>query len=138
MNNRRSEQMMRMTPQERLNLMTKELNLTTEEATKVLAMFEKHEEERVAQVREYRSQRDMGVGNRDARREEFLALKEKQMKEHQEKLTQIIGRERADKWNDLRQDVKDDNRGEIGSHAKVCVYLNALLIINCAPEHFYG
>jgi hypothetical protein len=32
------------------------------------------------------------------------------MKEYQEELVKIIGKEKADKWNDLRQDERDDNR----------------------------
>ena len=55
MENRRSKQMMRMTPQERVSLMTKELDLTAKEAADVLAMCEKQEAERQAQVAENRS-----------------------------------------------------------------------------------
>ena len=108
--NRRSDYMMRMSPQERVDLMTKELDLTPEQATQVLALTTKQEAERKAQVEEQRSNRGTGTVDRDARREEFRALRDKQMKEHQEELVKIIGKEKADKWNDLRQDVKDDNR----------------------------
>ena len=110
MNNRRSEQMMRLTPQERVDLMTKELDLTAEEATKVLAMSERHEAERIADVSDNRSERGMGPANRDASREEFRTYRAEQMKKNQEELAKIIGKERADKWNDLRQDVRDNNR----------------------------
>ena len=108
--NRRSDYMMRMSPQERVDLMTKELDLTPEQATQVLALTTKQEAERKAQVEEQRSNRGTGTVDRDARREEFRALRDKQMKEHQEELVKIIGKEKADKWNDLRQDVRDDNR----------------------------
>lgn len=108
--NRRSDYMMRMSPQERVDLMTKELDLTPEQATQVLALTTKQEAERKAQVEEQRSNRGTGTVDRDARREEFRALRDKQMKEHQEELVKIIGKEKADKWNDLRQEVRDDNR----------------------------
>ncbi len=108
--NRRSDYMMRMSPQERVDLMTKELDLTPEQATQVLALTTKQEAERKAQVEEQRSNRGTGTVDRDARRDEFRALRDKQMKEHQEELVKIIGKEKADKWNDLRQDVRDDNR----------------------------
>ncbi len=110
MDNRRSEQMMRMTPQERVSLMTKELDLTAKEAADVLAMCERHEAERVAQVTENRSKRGTGAANRDVRRDDFRAMRADQMMQNQEELAKIIGKERADKWNDLRQDVRDDNR----------------------------
>lgn len=108
--NRRSDYMMRMSPQERVDLMTKELDLTPEQATQVLALTTKQEAERKAQVEEQRSNRSTGTVDRDARREEFRTLRDKQMKEYQEELVKIIGKEKADKWNDLRQDVRDDNR----------------------------
>ena len=110
MNNRRSEQIRRNTPQERVDLMTKELDLTADEAAKVLALCEKQEAERTAQVAEQRSQRGMGTANRDARREEFRTLRDEQMKKQYEELAKIIGKERADKWNELREDVRDYNR----------------------------
>lgn len=110
MDNRRSEQMMRMTPQERVSLMTKELDLTAKEAADVLAMCEKQETERQAQVAENRSKRGTGPANRDARRDEFRAMRYEQMLKNQEELEKIIGKERADKWYELRQDVRDDNR----------------------------
>ena len=109
-NNRRSDYMMRMSPQERVDLMTKELDLTPEQATQVLALTTKQEAERKAQVEEQRSNRSTGTVDREARREEFRTMREKQMKEYQEELVKIIGKEKADKWNDLRQDVRDDNR----------------------------
>ncbi|MDD2475035.1 MAG: hypothetical protein PHI32_03880 [Dysgonamonadaceae bacterium] len=108
--NRRSEYMMRMTPQERVDLMTKELNLTDKEASEVLALIKKQEAERIAQVKENRSQRGTGIQKRDARRDEFRAMRDEQMKEQYEELAKIIGKERADKWNELRKDIRDYNR----------------------------
>ena len=108
--NRRSNYMIRMTPQERVDLMTKELNLTTKEAADVLAMCEKQEAERNEQVTKHRSMRGTGRANRDARRNEFRQFRSEEMEKNYKELEEIIGKEKAEKWNDLRQDVRDTNR----------------------------
>ena len=110
MNNRRSEQMMRMTPQERVTLMTKELNLTTKEAAEVLALCEKQEAERKKQIEENRSQRNLSRQANVARREEMREKRLKEVEKQTAELEKIIGKERVQKWNDLRQDVRDSNR----------------------------
>ncbi len=109
-NNRRSEQVIRMTPQEKANLITKELDLTAKESAEVLAMYEKQDKERIADVNEQRSERGMGAENRDVRREEFRTARDAQMKQQFEELVKIIGKEKAEKWNELRKDVRDTNR----------------------------
>ncbi|MDD4606420.1 MAG: hypothetical protein PHH10_08970 [Dysgonamonadaceae bacterium] len=108
--NRRGDRIMTMSAQERVDLMTKELDLTTEQAAQVLTLCEKQDAEREAQVAEHRKGRDMGSQNRDARREEFRKMREKQMEEHYAELEKIIGKEKVDKWNELRKDVRDSNR----------------------------
>ena len=109
-NNRRSEQVIRMTPQEKANLITKELDLTAKESAEVLGMYEKQDKERIADVNEQRSERGMGAENRDVRREEFRTARDAQMKQQFEELVKIIGKEKAEKWNELRKDVRFDNR----------------------------
>ena len=109
-NNRRNEQVIRMTPQEKANLITKELDLTAKESAEVLGMYERQEKERIADVNEQRSERGMGAENRDARREEFRKARDAQMKQQFEELVKIIGKEKAEKWNELRKDVRFDNR----------------------------
>ena len=109
-NNSRSEQVIRMTPQEKANLITKELDLTAKESAEVLAMYEKQDKERIADVNEQRSERGMGAENRDVRREEFRTARDAQMKQQFEELVKIIGKEKAEKWNELRKDVRFDNR----------------------------
>lgn len=110
MNNRRSEQMMRMTPQERVTLMTKELNLTTKEAADVLALCEKQEAERNKQIEENRAQRNLTRQANVARREEMREKRLKEVEKQTAELEKIIGKERVQKWNDLRQNVRDSNR----------------------------
>ncbi len=108
--NRRSERIMKMTPKERADLMAKELDLTAEQTAQVQTLCEKQDAERLEQVAAQRSQRGTGTQNRDARREEFRAMREKEMQAQHEELVKIIGKEKADKWNELRQDVRDTNR----------------------------
>jgi DNA-binding CsgD family transcriptional regulator/L-rhamnose mutarotase len=107
---RRSDNRMRMSPKERVDLMTKELELTTQQAAQVLALTEKQEAERIAQVTENRKLRDSGSQNSEARRKEMREMREKQVKDHYAELEKIIGKEKLKKWNDLRQDVRDNNR----------------------------
>ena len=107
---RRSDNRMRMSPKERVDLMTKELELTTQQAAQVLALTEKQEAERIAQVTENRKLRDSGSQNSEARRKETREMREKQVKDHYAELEKIIGKEKLEKWNDLRQDVRDNNR----------------------------
>ena len=110
MDNRRSERMMKMTPKQRADLMAKELDLTADQAAQVEALIEKQDAKRLEQVKEQRSERGTATQNRDARREEFRAMREKEMQAQQAELEKIIGKEKAEKWNELRKDVRDTNR----------------------------
>ncbi len=102
--NRRSKQMVRMTPQERTDLMVKELSLTADQKAKVLALTEKQEKQRLEQVAANRSQKST------VNREEMRASRLKQMEEQNAELEKIIGKEKVQKWNELRKNVRDTNR----------------------------
>ena len=110
MDNRRSERMMKMTPKQRADLMAKELDLTADQAAKVEALIEKQDAKRLEQVKEQRSERGTGTQNRDARRDEFRKMREKEMQAQQAELEKIIGKEKVEKWNELRKEVRDTNR----------------------------
>ena len=84
--------------------------MTTQQAAKVLALTEKQEAERMTQVTENRKQRDLGPQNSEARRKEMREMREKQVKDHYAELEKIIGKDKLEKWKNLRQDVRDDNR----------------------------
>lgn len=107
--NRRSE-LIRMTPKERVDLMTKELNLTDDEAAKVLDLCEKQEATRLEQVKANREQRNMGRQDRDARRKEMMELRRKEVDQHNADLEKIIGKEKVAQWNEIRKDVRAANR----------------------------
>ncbi|NLA63592.1 MAG: hypothetical protein GX857_10310, partial [Bacteroidales bacterium] len=84
--------------------------LTVEQTAQVEALCEKQDAERLVQVEEHRSGRGTGSSNRDARREEMRVLRLKEVERHNAELEKIIGKEKLDKWNELRQDVRDTNR----------------------------
>ena len=107
--NRRSE-LNRMTPKERVDLMTKQLNLTADEAAKVLDLTEKQEAVRLEQVKANRDQRNMGRQNRDTRRKEMMELRKKEVEQHTADLEKIIGKEKVAQWNEIRKDVRAANR----------------------------
>ena len=115
-NNRRNNidygrnELYRMTPKERVDLMTKELDLTAKEAAKVLDLCEKHEAKRIEQVRAHREQRGTGPYDRDLRREEMWDLRDKEVAQHNLDLEKVIGKEKVAEWNEIRQDIRDYNR----------------------------
>lgn len=108
--NRRSEQVMRMSAKERAEMMTKKLDLSAEQTAQVQTLMEKQDAERLEQVAEHRKKRDAGSVNRDARREEMRTARLKEIEEHNADLEKIIGKEKVEKWNELRKDVRDSNR----------------------------
>ena len=109
-NNRRSTQMVRLTPQERVDLMAKELDLTAEQKAKVLALFEKQDKERLEQIEKQREQRNTGVQNSEARREEMRASRLKEVEKQNADLEKIIGKEKVAKWNESRRTTRESNR----------------------------
>lgn len=109
-NNRRTDRIMNMSSKERADLMAKELDLTAKQTAQVQTLFEKQDAERLMQVEEHRSGRGTGSSNRDARREEMRALRLKEVEQHNAELEKIIGKDNLEKWNKLRQDIRDSNR----------------------------
>ena len=107
---RRNGQMVRTTPQERVDLMAKELNLTADQKTKVLALIEKQDKERLEQIEKQREQRNTGVQNSEARREEMRASRLKEVEKQNADLEKIIGKEKVAKWNELRAKAREANR----------------------------
>ena len=108
--NRRSEQVMKMSPKERADMMATKLDLSAEQTAKVQALIEKQDAERLEQVEQHRKQRDTGNVNRDASREEMRKARLKEVEQHNADLEKIIGKEKVEKWNELRKDVRDSNR----------------------------
>lgn len=108
--NRRSEQIKKVSPKERADLMASKLDLTAEQTAQVQALMEKQDAERLEQVTEQRKQRDTGSVNRDAKIEEFRKARLKEVEQYNAELEKIIGKEKVEKWNQLRKDVRDINQ----------------------------
>ncbi|NLZ94811.1 MAG: hypothetical protein GX921_03165 [Bacteroidales bacterium] len=108
-NNRRTDRIV-MTPKERADLMAKELDLTAKQTEQVQTLCEKQDAERSAQIEKQRSERRTGDSNREKRREEMRALRLKEVEKQNAELEKIIGKEKLDKWNKLRQEVRETNR----------------------------
>lgn len=108
-NNSRREYV-RFTPKERVDLMTKELDLTKEQADKVLELMEKQEATRQEQVEAHRAQRLTDQRDRANRRAEMQTLRAKEVEEHFAELEKIIGKEKVEKWNELRKETREANR----------------------------
>lgn len=98
--NNRPRQEMRMTAKERADWMSKQLELTTEQTVKVQALLEKQDAKRAEQIAKHREQTAV---NREKSREEMRTLREKEMKENQAELEGIIGKEKMEKLNLLRE-----------------------------------
>ncbi|HUH73258.1 MAG TPA: hypothetical protein VLZ75_02510, partial [Chitinophagales bacterium] len=60
-NSRRGEQMVRTTPEERAELMTKQLDLTADQKAKVLVLLKKQDKERMEQMEKFREQFTAGT-----------------------------------------------------------------------------
>ncbi len=108
----RTEQ--RWSAKDRVEAMTKQLELTTEEAKKVQALFEKQDAARAEQVAAHRADRERGSRDRDARRQEMQTAREKAVAENDAELEKIIGKEKMEQWKQLREErqktVRDANR----------------------------
>lgn len=106
----RQRQAMSMTAKERADWMAKQLDLTADQKVKVEALYEKQDAKRKEQMEKFREQREKMTENRDNTREEMRAQREKEMKENQAELESIIGKEKMEKLNSLRQSRQNTPR----------------------------
>ena len=109
-NNRRGEQMVRTTPEERAELMTKQLDLTADQKAKVLVLLKKQDKERMEQMEKFREQFTAGTQMTDAQREEMRASRLKEVEKQNADLEKIIGKEKVAKWNESRRTTRESNR----------------------------
>ncbi len=101
-NNRRGQQMVRTTPEERAELMTKQLDLTADQKAKVLVLLKKQDKERMEQMEKFREQFTAGTQMTDAQREEMRASRLKEVEKQNADLEKIIGKEKLAKWIELQ------------------------------------
>lgn len=104
----------RWTAKERADAMTKQLELSAEEATKVQELLEKHDAERAERMATQRADRERLSADREARREEMRVAREKAVAENDAALEKIIGKEKLDQWKQFREErqntIRDANR----------------------------
>lgn len=106
LDNNRGQQTMRMTAKERVEWMAKEIELTDVQKTEVEALLQKQDEKRAEDMAKMREQRNKST----SAREEMRSIREKEMKQNQAELEKIIGKEKSDKLNALRQSRINSNR----------------------------
>ena len=120
-NNRRENRQnapsgMRWSPKERADNMAKELGLTAEQKAKVEALFKQQDEKRAEEIAKQRDNNEGVEKDRDKRREEMQASREKTMAENDAALEKIIGKEKMEKWKqhraELQKERRDSNRPE--------------------------
>lgn len=109
-NSNRDRQSMQMTAKERVDWMAKEIDLTDAQKAEVEALLKKQDEKRAADMKEMREKREQNTANRDNMREEMRTKREKEMKENQAELEKIIGKEKSEKLNALRESRMKTNR----------------------------
>ena len=103
-NDNRQRQEVRMDAKDRAEWMAKELNLTDAQKEQVKALFEEQDAKRTADVSKMREQRNQEITDRDKAREEMRAMREQEMKENQENLEKIIGKENMEKLDNIRKE----------------------------------
>ncbi len=106
----RNDGKMRWSATERAENMAKQLELTETEKAKVIALFEKQDEERNKKVEEQRSQREALRNDREARRAEMLKLREKAVAENDAELEKVIGKEKLEQWKEYRTELQKKRR----------------------------
>lgn len=116
--NRRDAQV-RWTPENRAEYMAKELTLSVDEKTKVIALFEQQDKERAEQVADQRAKRDELRNNREARRKEMQDLRTQAVAENDAQLEKVIGKEKLEQWKEIRAKRQDVNRSTNRSGRRV-------------------
>ncbi len=99
-----------MTAKDRVEWMAKQIDLTDTQKAEVEALFKKQDAKRAEQIAKMRESRDRTTANRDKAREEMRAAREKEAKNNQAELEKIIGKEKSDKLQKLREERMSTNR----------------------------
>ena len=122
-NDNRLHREMRMTAKERAEWMAKQLELTADQTEKVQALLEKQDDKRTEQITKLREQREQEITNRNKKREQIRALRENESKENRVELEGIIGKEKMEKLNTLRESRRQrsqaDRQGKKAETSKI-------------------
>ena len=104
--NMHQQREMKVTAKERAENLAKQLSLTAEQTAKVQALYEKQDIVRAEQRKELDKKHDEIKQKQQQNREEFKALMEKEMKAQDAELQGVIGKEKMDKLNTIREERK--------------------------------
>lgn len=118
-NGKDAQKTMKWTAKDRAEAMAKQLTLTADQTVKVEALFVKQEAKRTEQFEKQKELRDQAVGDREARREEMKALREKEMAANDAELEAIIGKAKMEQWKAFQVEKREQMAKERPGRGKV-------------------
>lgn len=109
-NGNRERQTMQMTAKDRVEAMSKVIELTDAQKTEIEELYKKQDAKRAEDIAKMRESRDKLSGDRDKMREEMRTMRDAEMKKNQEELEKIIGKEKSEKLDAIRKTRMSNNR----------------------------
>lgn len=109
-NGNRDRQTMQMTAKDRVEAMSKVIELTDAQKTEIEELYKKQDAKRAEDIAKMRESRDKLSGDRDKMREEMRTMRDAEMKKNQEELEKIIGKEKSEKLDAIRKTRMSNNR----------------------------
>lgn len=109
-NGNRERQTMQMTAKDRVEAMSKVIELTDAQKTEIEELYKKQDAKRAEDIAKMKENRDKLSGDRDKMREEMRTMRDAEMKKNQEELEKIIGKEKSEKLDAIRKTRMSNNR----------------------------
>lgn len=109
-NGNRDRQTMQMTAKDRVEAMSKVIELTDAQKTEIEELYKKQDAKRAEDMAKMKEHRDKLSGDRDKMREEMRTMRDAEMKKNQEELEKIIGKEKSEKLDAIRKTRMSNNR----------------------------
>lgn len=109
-NGNRERQTMQMTAKDRVEAISKVIELTDAQKTEIEELYKKQDAKRAEDIAKMRESRDKLSGDRDKMREEMRTMRDAEMKKNQEELEKIIGKEKSEKLDAIRKTRMSNNR----------------------------
>ncbi|NLX81852.1 MAG: hypothetical protein GXZ03_09865 [Proteiniphilum sp.] len=109
-NGNRDRQTMQMTAKDRVEAMSKVIELTDAQKTEIEELYKKQDAKRAEDMAKMKENRDKLSGDRDKMREEMRTMRDAEMKKNQEELEKIIGKEKSEKLDAIRKTRMSNNR----------------------------
>lgn len=109
-NGNRDRQTMQMTAKDRVEAISKVIELTDAQKTEIEELYKKQDAKRAEDMAKMKENRDKLSGDRDKMREEMRTMRDAEMKKNQEELEKIIGKEKSEKLDAIRKTRMSNNR----------------------------